>query len=102
MPPVKPRRLRARLSGVSLGAYCVNSGMPAKSYRGFPAKGTGVPPDRALAGLEMTARQHRLAVGVASALPVSIAHIAKWAKAAASRGVLLVPITAAVTKEKQS
>jgi len=58
--------------------------------------------DHALAGLEMAARQHRLAVGVASALPVSIAHIAKWAKSAASRGVLLVPITAAVTKEKQS
>jgi polysaccharide deacetylase 2 family uncharacterized protein YibQ len=58
--------------------------------------------ERALAGLEMTARQHRLAVGVASALPVSIAHIAKWAKTAASRGVVLVPITAAVTKEKQS
>ncbi len=58
--------------------------------------------DRALAGLEATARQHRLAVGVASALPVSIAHIAKWAKTAASRGVLLVPITAAATKEKQT
>jgi uncharacterized protein len=58
--------------------------------------------DRALAQLEMAARQHRLAVGVASALPVSIAHIAKWAKSAAGRGVLLVPITAATAKEKQT
>ena len=58
--------------------------------------------DRALARLEMAARQHRLAVGIASALPISIAHIAKWAKSAASRGVLLVPITAAAAKEKQS
>jgi len=58
--------------------------------------------DRALAGLEMAARQHHSAVGVASALPVSIAHIAKWAKSAASRGVLLVPITAMATKEKQT
>ena len=52
--------------------------------------------------LEMAARQHRLAVGIASALPVSIAHIAKWAKSAASRGVLLVPVTAAAGKDKQT
>ncbi|MGB6539187.1 MAG: divergent polysaccharide deacetylase family protein [Xanthobacteraceae bacterium] len=58
--------------------------------------------DRALARLEMTAREHHVAVGIASALPVSIAHIAKWAKAAAKRGVLLVPITAVALKDKQS
>ena len=58
--------------------------------------------DRALARLEMAARQHRVAVGIASALPVSIAHIAKWAKSAASRGVLLIPVTAAAGKEKQT
>ena len=37
-----------------------------------------------------------------SALPVSIEHIAKWAKAAASRGLQLVPITAVALKAKQS
>ena len=37
-----------------------------------------------------------------SALPVSIDRIAKWAKAAEGRGVLLVPITAAVAKAKSS
>lgn len=58
--------------------------------------------DRALARLEMAARQHHLAVGIASALPISIARIGKWAKSAASRGVLLVPITAATIKEKQT
>jgi polysaccharide deacetylase 2 family uncharacterized protein YibQ len=58
--------------------------------------------DRALGRLEMTARERNLAVGVASALPVSIDHIAKWAKAAESRGLLLVPITVASTKAKQS
>jgi uncharacterized protein len=58
--------------------------------------------DRALARLEMAARAHHVVVGIASALPVSIDHIAKWAKAAASRGVLLVPITAVAMKDKQS
>ncbi len=41
------------------------------------------------------------AVGISSALPVSIEHIAKWAKAAESRGLLLVPITAVAAKAKQ-
>ena len=58
--------------------------------------------DRALGRLEMAARERSVAVGISSALPVSIAHIAKWAKAAASRGLLLVPITAVVAKAKQS
>ena len=43
-----------------------------------------------------------IAVGVASALPVSIERIAKWAKAAEGRGVLLVPITAVSNKAKSS
>ena len=41
--------------------------------------------DRALARLEMAARERGVAVGIASALPVSIEQIAKWAKSAASR-----------------
>jgi uncharacterized protein len=35
-------------------------------------------------------------------LPVSIERIAKWAKAAESRGLLIVPITAIAFKAKQS
>jgi uncharacterized protein len=58
--------------------------------------------DRALGRLEAAARERHIAVGIASALPVSIAHIEKWAKAAASRGLLLVPITAVALKDKQS
>jgi hypothetical protein len=58
--------------------------------------------DRALDRLEMTAREHGVAVGISSALPVSIDHIAKWAKAAATRGLQLVPISAAAAKAKQS
>ena len=58
--------------------------------------------DRALGRLETIARDRGTAVGTAGALPVSIDRIAKWAKAAAGRGVLLVPISAAVAKAKSS
>ncbi len=58
--------------------------------------------DHALGRLEMAARERGVAVGISSALPVSIEHIAKWAKAAESRGLLLVPITAVALKAKQS
>lgn len=90
-----PRSVAARIAGAN--------GLPfAKADVTIDSVPTPDEVDRALARLEMAARQHRLAVGVASALPVSIAHIAKWAKSAASRGVLLVPITAATAKDKQS
>ena len=58
--------------------------------------------DRALDRLEMMARERNVAVGMASALPVSIDRIAKWAKSAAGRGLLLVPITAVSAKGKLS
>ena len=58
--------------------------------------------DHALGRLEMAARERSFAVGMASALPVSIEHVAKWARAAESRGFLLVPITAVAGKAKQS
>ncbi len=58
--------------------------------------------DHALGRLEMAARERGVAVGVSSALPTSIEQIAKWAKGAESRGLLLVPITAVALKAKQS
>jgi polysaccharide deacetylase 2 family uncharacterized protein YibQ len=58
--------------------------------------------DRALARLETIARERGVAVGMAKAAPVSIEHIAHWAKAAAGRGILLVPISAAVARAKSS
>lgn len=58
--------------------------------------------DKALARLESIARERGKAVGVASALPVSIEHIAAWAKGLESRGLLLVPLTTAMTKSKSS
>jgi polysaccharide deacetylase 2 family uncharacterized protein YibQ len=58
--------------------------------------------DRALSRLEAAARAKGVAVGVAGALPVSIERIARWAKGAESRGVLLVPISAVVAKARPS
>jgi hypothetical protein len=58
--------------------------------------------DRALGRLEMTAREHGTAVGVTSAVPVAIDHVAQWAAALAGRGFLLVPITAVANKTKQA
>jgi uncharacterized protein len=58
--------------------------------------------DRALARLEALAKERGTAVGVASALPASIDRIANWVKAAESRGVVLVPITAVASKPSSS
>jgi polysaccharide deacetylase 2 family uncharacterized protein YibQ len=58
--------------------------------------------DRALARLEAMARDRGLAVGVASALPVSVDRISKWAKGAEGRGVLLVPISAAAKRPMET
>jgi polysaccharide deacetylase 2 family uncharacterized protein YibQ len=51
--------------------------------------------DKALGRLEAAARDRGMAVGFSSALPASIDRIAKWAKAAQGRGIVLVPITRA-------
>jgi polysaccharide deacetylase 2 family uncharacterized protein YibQ len=56
--------------------------------------------DKALAKLESTARERGYAVGVASALPISIERIGAWAKTLESRGVMLVPLTTAMLKSK--
>jgi polysaccharide deacetylase 2 family uncharacterized protein YibQ len=56
--------------------------------------------DRALARLEGLAKERGAAVGIASALPVSIERIGAWTKALESRGILLVPLTTAMLKPK--
>jgi polysaccharide deacetylase 2 family uncharacterized protein YibQ len=63
---------------------------------------TAIEIDRALAQLETVARQRGVAVGVASALPISIDRIASWIKVLESRGILLVPLTTAMQKSKSS
>ncbi len=56
--------------------------------------------DNALARLEATARSRGLAIGAASALPVTIERIAQWAKAAEARGVMLVPVSMVANRAK--
>ena len=58
--------------------------------------------DRALARLEMAAREHGTAVGLANALPGTVTRIAEWAKKVEARGFVLVPITMVAVKEKSS
>ncbi len=58
--------------------------------------------DRALARLEMAARDHGTAVGLVTALPGTVTRIAEWAKKVEARGFVLVPITMVAVKEKSS
>ena len=83
------------------GQIAVANGLPfAKAGVVLDAVPTPNEIDRALLRLESMARDGGVAVGIAGALPVSIGRIAKWAKAAESRGFVLVPISAAVVKPK--
>ncbi|WP_245422081.1 divergent polysaccharide deacetylase family protein [Alsobacter soli] len=54
--------------------------------------------DDQLARLESIARERGVAIGVASALPVSIERIAQWAKTLEARGLVLAPLSAVVAK----
>ena len=54
--------------------------------------------DDQLARLESIARERGVAIGVASALPVSIERIAQWAKTLQARGLVLAPLSAVVAK----
>jgi polysaccharide deacetylase 2 family uncharacterized protein YibQ len=56
--------------------------------------------DRALAKLETLAKERGTAVGVASALPISIERIGVWIKALEGHGIMLVPLTTAMLKSK--
>jgi uncharacterized protein len=56
--------------------------------------------DHALANLENLAKERGLAVGVASALPISIERIGAWTKSLENHGIMLVPLTTAMLKSK--
>ena len=58
--------------------------------------------DRALAKLETIARERGTAVGIASALPISIERLSAWSKALEARGIMLVPLTTAMLKSKSN
>jgi polysaccharide deacetylase 2 family uncharacterized protein YibQ len=72
----------------------------ARADLSIDAVPTAVEIDRALAKLENLAKEHGTAVGIASALPISIERIAVWTKALESHGIMLVPLTTAMLKSK--
>ena len=90
-----PRSLAGRIAGANNVPF-------AKADLAIDAVPTAGEIDRALGRLEMAARERSVAVGITSALPVAIDHIAKWAKTLADRGLLLVPISAVALKPKPS
>jgi polysaccharide deacetylase 2 family uncharacterized protein YibQ len=82
-------------------ALAASQTMPfAKADFTIDAVPTSAEIDRALSRLESLARERGTAVGVASALPVSIERIAVWTKTLESRGILLVPLTTAMLKSQ--
>jgi polysaccharide deacetylase 2 family uncharacterized protein YibQ len=58
--------------------------------------------DAALARLEDIARTDGVAIGIGSALPVTVDRVGEWAKQLNSRGFVLVPVSAIVNRPKPS
>ncbi len=85
------------------GSLAASQAMPfAKADLTIDAVPTTLEIDRALSKLEAIARERGAAIGIASALPISIERLAIWLKALESRGILLVPLTTAMLKSKSN
>ncbi|MBR2118556.1 MAG: divergent polysaccharide deacetylase family protein [Pseudomonadota bacterium] len=85
------------------GVIAEGQSMPfAKADVGIDTVPTPAEIDRALARLETLAKERGSAVGVASALPISIERIGTWARQLDGRGIALVPLTTAMLKPKSS
>ena len=89
------RSLAVQLAGANNGAF-------AKAGVVLDAVPIGTEIDSALSRLEASARERGVAIGVATALPISIDRISQWARAAESRGFALVPISVIASKPKSS
>jgi polysaccharide deacetylase 2 family uncharacterized protein YibQ len=84
-----PRSLTASLApGVNLRA--------AQADLVIDASPTPEDIEIALAKLETIARRQGVAIGVATALPLSLEHITHWADALEARGIALTPVSAAI------
>lgn len=90
-----PRSLAAQIAGANNVAF-------AKADVVIDAAPTAAEIDAALARLEQVARERGQAVGAASAFPVAIDRIGRWAKQLESRGVALVPLSAVASRPKSS
>ncbi len=90
-----PRSVAAALAG--------SQGVPfAKGDVNIDAVPSAIEIDHALARLEGLAKERGVAIGTASALPVSINRINAWIKTLDSHGIMLVPLTTAMLKTKSS
>ena len=84
-------------------ALAAGQAMPfAKADLSIDAVPTALEIDRALGKLESLAKERGTAVGIASALPISIERIGVWIKALESHGIMLVPLTTTMLKSKSS
>ncbi|TMJ02060.1 MAG: divergent polysaccharide deacetylase family protein [Alphaproteobacteria bacterium] len=88
-----PRSVASQMSGAGNVAF-------ARADTVLDAIPTAAEIDNALARLEAAARSRGVAIGAASALPVSIERIAQWAKAAEGRGIVLVPVSMVANRPK--
>jgi polysaccharide deacetylase 2 family uncharacterized protein YibQ len=85
------------------GSLAAGQGLPfAKGDINIDAVPSAAEIDRALARLEGLAKEHGVAVGTASALPVSIERINAWINTLAGRGIMLVPLTTGMLKSKST
>ncbi|HEX2654468.1 MAG TPA: divergent polysaccharide deacetylase family protein [Xanthobacteraceae bacterium] len=90
-----PRSVAGQIAGANTMAF-------AKADVVLDVVANAVDIDAALEKLETIARERGTAVGIASALPVSIERISNWIKTLESRGVSLIPISAVAAKPKSS
>jgi polysaccharide deacetylase 2 family uncharacterized protein YibQ len=58
--------------------------------------------DLALKKLETLAQQNGFAIGVGTSLPLTIGRVAEWSRTLASKGIELIPISAAVRGDRQT
>lgn len=102
----------------SRGLMYLDDGTAARSTAGQIAKDLGVDfsvsqividegrspkeIDLALKKLESIAQQHGFAIGIGSSLPLTIGRAAEWAKTLKSKGIELIPVSAAVRSGRQT
>jgi hypothetical protein len=58
--------------------------------------------DLALKKLEMLAQENGVAIGIGSSFPLTIGRVAEWVRTLESKGIELIPISAAVRSDKQT
>lgn len=56
--------------------------------------------DRALADLEVTARQNRYAIGIAQPYPVTLDRLARWGPSLEAKGIALAPVSAIANRQR--